>query len=243
MTQTDLPPARSLPTPARRDEPASYQPTARSTPTRHRDRASFDRATVHAILDEGLVAHVAFVADDGTPRLLPTAYARAGERLVLHGSTGSRWPSLDGKPVCVTVTLLDAVVLARSWTHHSMAYRSVIVHGTARRLRDEDERIAAMGALLDHIAPGRSSDTRPPTAKESAAIAVLTVDLDESTAKIRGSHVGEEPEDIDGPYWAGHVPLRLVAGLPVPSDTLRAGIPTPGVLRDYRRPFPRPGQE
>jgi nitroimidazol reductase NimA-like FMN-containing flavoprotein (pyridoxamine 5'-phosphate oxidase superfamily) len=214
--------------------PDAYTATSRTTPTRYRERASYDRAAVHAVLDEALVAHVGLLVG-GVPVVLPTVFARRDETLYLHGSTGSRLAALDGTPVCVTVTLVDGLVLARSWLHHSAAYRSVVVHGTARRVTDPDESLTAMGALLDHVAAGRSGDARPPTAKEFAQTAVIAVELVEVSLKARGGHVGAEPIDLDGPYWAGLIPLRTVADAPVPSPDLRPGISAPDYALDYRR--------
>src|ERR1051326_5227291 len=134
----------------------AYEQTPRTTATRYQDRMTYDRAAVHAVLDEALVCHLAFVLD-GAPVVLPTVYARRGDRLYVHGSSGGRIASLDGQRVGVTVTLMDALVLGRSWTHHSMAFRSVVVHGTARVVADRDERLAAMRALIEHGAPGRSA--------------------------------------------------------------------------------------
>ncbi len=208
----------------------------RTIPTRRRDRARYDADTVHAILDEGLVCHLGFVVD-GAPRVLPTIHARLGDTLYLHGSTGSRplrqAADDDGLPVCVTVTLVDGLVIARSAFDHSMNYRSVVAHGVARLVTDPDEKRAALDALVDHVAAGRSGDCRPPSAKELAATSVLALPLDEVSAKVRTGPAGDDPVNGDAPYWAGVVPLRTVAGAPEPDPASAA--PTPTYLADYHR--------
>lgn len=211
-----------------------YRRTQRSTPTRYADRAAYERAAVHAVLDEALVCHVGFIRD-GAPVVLPTVHARNGDVLYIHGSSGGRFSLLDGEPLGVTVTLVDGLVLARSWMHHSAAYRSVVIHAAARLVTDEAERWDAMARLIDHVAPGRSRDTRPPTRKELAMTAIVAVALDEVSLKARGAHIGEEPEDLDLPHWAGVIPLRLAAGAPVPAGDLKPGIATPGYLTGYQR--------
>ncbi|MCC3770163.1 pyridoxamine 5'-phosphate oxidase family protein [Streptomyces sp. UNOC14_S4] len=220
--------------------PAAYERTERSTPTRYRDRASYDRELVHSILDAGYVCHLGFVRD-GAPVVLPTLYGRVGERLYVHGSTGSRplrsasGAEEPGMPVCLTVTHVDGLVLARSAFHHSLNYRSVVVHGTARRVTDEEEMRTALSALVDQTVPGRSADSRPPTAKELAATAVLRVDLSEVSAKVRAAGPADDEEDLTLPHWSGVVPVATSYGTPVPADDLAPGIPVPGYLT-ARRP-------
>jgi uncharacterized protein len=211
----------------------AYQPTPRTTPTRYRERAHYDRETVHRILDEALVCHLGYVSA-GRPVVLPTTHARLGETLYLHGSTGSG-PLLAAKagsslPVCVTVTLVDALVLARSALHHSLAYRSAVVVGDARLVEDPDEKLRALHCLLDHIASGRAADCRAPNARELAATGVLALDLVEVSAKVREGGPVDEPEDLTLPYWAGMVPLHLQAGTPVPADDLDPAVTVPGYL-------------
>ncbi|MCV7195465.1 pyridoxamine 5'-phosphate oxidase family protein [Mycobacterium angelicum] len=197
----------------------AYHPTQRTTPTRYRERAHYDRVTVHGILDEALVCHLGYVSDD-RPVVLPTTHCRVGETLYLHGSTGSA-PMLAAKraglPVCVTATLVDGLVLARSAMHHSLNYRSVVVLGTARLVEDQTEKRRALAALLDHIRPGRAADCRPPNARELAATAVLALDLVEVSAKVRDGGAVDDPQDHALPYWAGVIPLHLVAGTPQPA--------------------------
>ncbi|MET7937083.1 pyridoxamine 5'-phosphate oxidase family protein [Streptomyces sp. NPDC005322] len=218
--------------------PDAYTPAERTVPTRARERASYDREVVHAILDEGYVCHLGFIRD-GAPVVLPTLYGRVGERLYVHGSTGARplrMASRDeageapGLPVCLTVTHVDGLVLARSAFHHSMNYRSVVVHGIARPVTDPAERAAALDALVDHVVPGRAADSRPANAKELAATAVLRLDLDEVSAKIRTGGPNDDPEDLTLPHWSGVVPVARTYGAPVPADDLAPGTPIPGYL-------------
>lgn len=210
----------------------AYRPTRRTTPTRYRERAHYDRKTVHSILDEALVCHLGYV-NDGQPVVLPTTHARVGETLYLHGSTGSgpmRAAKLAGLPVCVTATLIDALVLARSAMHHSLNYRSVVVVGAARLVEDQAEKRRALHALIDHIRPGRAADCRPPNSRELAATAVLALDLVEVSAKVRDGGVVDDPEDAALPHWAGVVPLRLTAETPVPASDLDPATLLPGYL-------------
>lgn len=217
---------------------SAYAPTSRTTPTRYRERARYDRATVHGILDEALICHVGFVGADG-PVVLPTTHARLGETLYLHGSTGSgpmlAAASSGGLPVCVTATLIDGLVFARSALHHSMEFRSVVALGNARLVQDDEEKLRAFAALLDHVAPGRSTDTRSPNARELAATAVLALDLVEVSAKVRTGGPVDDPEDTGLPHWAGVLPLTLQAETPIPADDLDPAIQLPAYLATYRR--------
>ncbi|MGW0613842.1 pyridoxamine 5'-phosphate oxidase family protein [Streptomyces sp. NPDC002788] len=213
---------------------AAYTPTDRTVPTRSPDRASYDRELVHAILDEAYVCHLGFVRD-GAPVVLPTLYARVGERLYVHGSTGSRplraaGQADPGLPVCLTVTHVDGLVLARSAFHHSINYRSVVVHGVAHDVTDPQEKRRALDALVDHVVPGRSADSRPADKKELAATAVIRLDLHEVSAKLRTGGVNDEPEDLTLPHWAGIVPVRRAYGTPVPDPGLATGTELPGYL-------------
>lgn len=217
----------------------AYAPTERTVPTRYRERARYDRATVHGILDEALFCHVGVVGDEG-PVVLPTMHVRLGETLYLHGSTGSG-PMLaaagapEGLPVCVTATLVDGLVLARSAMHHSLEFRSVVAVGNARLVRDDDEKRRALAALLEHVATGRSTDSRPPSARELAATAVIALDLVEVSAKVRTGGPVDDPEDLTLPHWAGILPLTLQPGPAIPADDLDAAVPLPSYLADYRR--------
>lgn len=213
----------------------AYTATERTVPTRSKERASYDRDLVHAILDEAYVCHLGFVRD-GAPVVLPTLYGRVGERLYVHGSTGSRplrtAGQLDpGLPVCLTVTHVDGLVLARSAFHHSINYRSVVVHGIAHQVTDPEEKRLALDALVDHVVPGRAADSRPADAKELAATAVLALDLAEVSAKVRTGGPNDEPEDLELPHWTGVVPVRREYGPLVPADDLADGIEVPAYLR------------
>ncbi|WP_033327078.1 pyridoxamine 5'-phosphate oxidase family protein [Streptomyces yerevanensis] len=214
--------------------PAAYTPSDRTIPTRSRKRAAYDQETVHSILDEGYVCHLGFVRE-GAPVVLPTLYGRVGERLYVHGSTGSRPLRMAGQaepglPVCLTVTHVDGLVLARSAFHHSLNYRSVVVHGIAHQVTDPDEKRAALDALVDQVVPGRSQDSRPANDKELAATAVLRLDLGEVSAKLRTGGPNDEPEDLDLPHWTGVVPLHKGYGTPVPADDLAPGVELPDYL-------------
>ncbi|QKW05383.1 pyridoxamine 5'-phosphate oxidase family protein [Streptomyces sp. NA04227] len=211
----------------------AYPQTPRTIPTRSRDRAHYDRESVHAILDGAYLCHLGFVRD-GAPVVLPTLYARVGERLYVHGSTGSRplraaatAPDDSGIDVCLTVTHVDGLVLARSAFHHSLNYRSVLVHGRAVDVRDEDERRIALDAIVDQVVPGRSADSRPANAKELAATAVIALDLREVSAKVRTGGPNDEPEDLALPYWTGVVPVQQRYGTPEPAEDLAEGIAVP----------------
>ena len=203
-----------------------FQPTARTTVRRRPERGRYDRAEVEAILDEGLVAHVGLVAD-GQPFVLPMAYARVDGHLYLHGSAASRLlrSLAAGAPVCVTVTLLDGLVLARSAFHHSMNYRSVVILGRAVAITGPDERERALAALVDHAVPGRSEEVRSPTRKELAATLLVRVDLDEVSAKVRTGPPVDDDDDLEVPVWAGVLPLRLVAGDPLPDGACAQALP------------------
>ena len=217
----------------------AYPTTSRTVPTRYRERARYDRATVHGILDEALICHVGYL-NAGRPVVLPTTHTRLGEVLYLHGSTGSG-PMLaaagspSGLPVCVTATLVDGLVLARAALHHSLEFRSVVATGTARLVQDRGEKLLALAALLDHVASGRSADSRPPNARELAATAVLALDLVEVSAKVRTGGPVDDVEDVALPHWAGVVPLTLNAGTPIPADDLDPAVPLPPYVTPYRR--------
>lgn len=210
--------------------------TERTTLHRSPARAVEDRAALHAILDEGLVCHVGFV-DAGSPYVLPTLYGRDGERLYLHGSTGSRMVRVlaSGAPVCVTVTLVDGLVLARSVFHHSMNYRSAVVLGSAVPVTDPEERLTALHRFTEHLVPGRWDAVRAPSRKEMAATAVLALDLDEASVKMRGGPPGDDEEDLALAVWGGVIPLRMVPGTPVDDPLLPPGVEPPEHVTGYRR--------
>ena len=200
--------------------------------------ARYDRETVHRILDEALICHLGYLSA-GRPVVLPTIHARLGETLYLHGSTGGG-PLLaarlvaSGLPVCVTVTLVDGLVLARSAMHHSVNFRSVVALGAVRVVDDEAEKLRALDGLLDHIAPGRAADCRTPNPRELAATGVLALDLMEVSAKVRTGGPEDDPEDCALPHWAGVVPLSVTAGAPIPAGDLDPATPVPGYLQKRR---------
>ena len=217
-----------------------YQRTERTRVRRLPERAAYDRATVHAILDEGFLCHVGFVAG-GQPYVIPTGYARVGETVYLHGSTGSRLGLRPGMDVCVTVTLLDGLVLARSAFHHSMNYRSVMALGRTRAVRDPEEKETALRALVDHIIPGRSDEIRGADRRELAATAVLALPLDEVSAKVRTGPPEDDDPDYDLPIWAGVLPVSLTPDDPVADPVLDPSVPTPEHVATWARPVP-PGR-
>ena len=216
-------------------------PGAPSTRTRLRRepaRGAYDRATIDAILDEALVCHLGFV-DDGQPVVIPTLHARRGNELLVHGSSASRALRLAGAgaPVCVTVTLIDGLVLARSVFEHSVNYRSVVVLGEARLLDDPDEKLGALRALTEQLVPGRWPDVRAPNRKELRATAVLELPIDEASAKIRRGPPGDgDGPDREWPAWCGEIPLRTVAGPPRPDPGRAVDAPLPDYVARYRRP-------
>jgi uncharacterized protein len=219
----------------RRAHPA---PSDRTRVRRVHERAVYDRETIHAVLDAALVAHLGFV-HDGQPFVIPTLQARVDEHVYVHGSAASRTLREVGSgiPACLTVTLLDGIVLARSVFEHSMNYRSVVVLGTAMSVADPDEKLVALEAFAEKLLPGRWKEARPPDRKELKATSVLRLPLDEASAKIRagGPDDGASP-DAELAVWAGHLPLVVEALDPVPDPALRTGIPVPPGLRPYRRP-------
>jgi uncharacterized protein len=209
-------------------------PTPRTKVRRRAGRGKYGRATVNAILDEGLVGHAAFVVD-GQPYAIPMLYARDGEVLYMHGSPLSRLVSglAGGVPVCFTVTLLDGLVLARSAFHHSVNYRSVVVLGEARAVRDCEAKHAALTRLVEHVAAGRSGDARGPSDPELEATEVLSLPLDEASAKVRTGPPVDARDDYKLPVWAGELPLHQVVGEPV--TDARCSQPVPAYVHNYRR--------
>jgi nitroimidazol reductase NimA-like FMN-containing flavoprotein (pyridoxamine 5'-phosphate oxidase superfamily) len=211
----------------------------RTTVKRLPQRGAYDRATLEAILDEGLVCHLGF-AVEGQPYVLPTTYARVDEQIYVHGSAASRMlrTLADGVNLCLTVTLLDGLVLARSAFHHSMNYRSVVVLGRGRAVADPREKALALRAIVDHVLAGRFDAVRPPSPQELKATTVLAVGLREASAKIRSGGPLDDEEDYALAVWAGHLPLSLTAGTPVEDPRVIAGVEIPAALLDYRRPQP-----
>jgi uncharacterized protein len=213
-------------------------PTERTRVRRHPERGAYDRSTVDAILDEALICHLAWVMDDGDPRVIPTIHVRTGDTLYVHGSAASRTlRSLrDGRRVCIEATVIDGLVLARSTPKHSMNYRSVVVYGAPREVTDPAERDAAQKALVEHVVPGRTADVRMPTPPELKETAIFAVTLDEASAKIRTGPPIDPPEDLTAPVWAGVVPVGASYGSPEPAPDLTPGIELPAYARRYRRP-------
>ncbi len=204
----------------------SFARTPRTRLHRLPARGSYDREVVAGILDEARMCHVGFVAD-GQPYVIPTIHARLDDELVFHGARASRLlRAMDG-PVCVTVTLLDGLVLARSTFHHSMNYRSVVVLGVAREVTDPERKRRALDRIVEHVAPGRTAVARGANDKELAATRVMALPLDEVSAKIRTGPPIDEPEDMVLPCWAGVIPLHVVVGDPIDSPDLRPGPTAP----------------
>jgi len=204
----------------------------RTTVRRLPKRGAYDRETIEAILDEALICHVGFVVD-GQPMVIPTIHARIDDSLYFHGSVASRMlRSLEqGVPACVTVTLLDGLVLARSAFHHSMNYRSVVVLGTATLVVDREEKLRVLEALVEHVMKGRSADARPPSDAELNATMVLRLPISEASAKIRTGPPIDDEEDYALPVWAGVLPLQLTPLEPVADPRLKADIELPQYLR------------
>jgi nitroimidazol reductase NimA-like FMN-containing flavoprotein (pyridoxamine 5'-phosphate oxidase superfamily) len=210
----------------------TYTPTTRTQVRRLPKRATYDKEQLHAILDEGYICHVGFVVD-GQPFVIPTGYARFGDQLYIHGSAASRMLRSAGErvDVCVTVTLVDGFVLARSVFHHSMNYRSVVVLGKARLVTDPEEKRAALRCFTNHIVAERWEEARQPTDQELKATSVLALPLEEVSAKVRTGPPIDDEEDYSMPIWAGVVPIRGQVGEPVPDDRMLPGIPTLDVRR------------
>jgi nitroimidazol reductase NimA-like FMN-containing flavoprotein (pyridoxamine 5'-phosphate oxidase superfamily) len=210
--------------------------TPRTTLKRLPQRGSYDRELINQILDEGFICHVGF-AIDGKPFVIPTGYARVGDSLVIHGSQASRMLRNLGQgiEVCVTVILIDALVLARSAFHHSMNYRSVVVFGRAALVEDPGEKLSALRALSDHMIPGRWEDVRQPNEREMTLTTVLSLPLEEASAKVRSGPPVDDEEDYDLPVWAGVIPLDLVAKTPVDDPRLGANAEVPQYASEYAR--------
>jgi uncharacterized protein len=208
---------------------------------RPRARGAFDRDLVYAILDEGFICHAA-CSVDGTVWMIPTAYARDGDRLVLHGAAANHVlkAAAAGAELTITVTLLDGLVLARSTFNHSLNYRSVVIFGTATDVTDTAEKAGALEKIVEHMLPGRSADARTPNPVELAKTRVVSVPLDEVSAKVRAGGPLDEEADVDLPVWAGVLPLRPEAGPPCPDPANQPGLDLPAYLDQPDRWGPRP---
>jgi nitroimidazol reductase NimA-like FMN-containing flavoprotein (pyridoxamine 5'-phosphate oxidase superfamily) len=205
---------------------------------RKRERGSYDRAVIDAILDEALIAHLGIVDEHGQPFVIPTLHARSGDVVYCHGSTASRTlrALAAGAPACLTVTLIDGLVLARSAMHHSANYRSAMLIGQATLVEDLDEKQAALRAVVEHIVPGRWDDVRAPSANELRATAVLALPIAECSAKVRTGGPVDDEEDYALGAWAGVIPLANSAAAPEPDQRLMAGIEPPAYVTAYSRP-------
>lgn len=214
----------------------SFPQTKRNRVARLPKRGHYDRATIYPIVDAALVCHVGFV-QDGQPFVLPTLHARDGDDMLLHGATTSRMLRYiqEGHPICLTMTLVDGIVLARSVFHHSINYRSAVLFGRGELIDDPAERLSAMERLTERIMPGRWADARPPSAQELKATTMIRVVVESGSAKVRTGPPGDDPEDLELPYWSGVLPLHEVAGDPQHDPTLQPGIGVPAYLQEYRR--------
>lgn len=220
-------------------------PTSEPTPPsdrvrlrRKRERGSYDRALIDTILDEALLAHVGIVEADGQPLVIPTLHARSGDVVYCHGSTASRTlrAMAAGAPACLTVSLIDGLVLARSAMHHSANYRSVMLLGKARPVLDPQEKLTAFETIVERLVPGRWNDVRHPSVNEMKATAVVALPIDEASAKVRTGPPADDEEDYALESWAGVIPLSTCAGTPQADPRLAEGIPLPSYAGDYRRP-------
>lgn len=214
----------------------TFPRTDRTTIKRLPKRGHYDRETIDPILDEGFICHVGFVVN-AQPFVIPTGYARVDDKLFIHGSQASRMLKTlaQGVDVCVTITLVDGLVLARSAFHHSINYRSVVVFGKAQLVSDREEKLAALLALSEHFVKGRWDDVREPTEQELRATTVLSLKLEEASAKIRTGPPIDDEEDYSLPIWAGVVPLKMVAEPPINDPRLPEGIEVPKYANEYRR--------
>jgi uncharacterized protein len=238
LTHADVAPAiNSAPRfPTRCIVSESITPTERTRVVREPHRGAYDRETIYKILDEGLVCHVGF-ATDGQPYVIPTLFARVGDAVYFHGSAASRMLRgvSAGLSICITVTLIDGIVLARSVFNHSMNYRSVVALGKATLVDAPEEKLLALRAFTEKILPGRWNDARQPNEKELNATSILRLPLTEFSAKIRSGPVEDDAPDRELPIWAGIIPLQLVAGAPIRDEKCDTAIPLPGYAAHYRR--------
>lgn len=238
MEATPQPPRQNGPV-TTADDTQAYQPTARTRPSRLTARVGYDRAAVRAVLDEALICHVGFVINE-EPVVLPHLYGRVDDTLYLHGSSGARafrTTGTQGTRACVTVTLLDGIVFARSAFHHSMNYRCVVAHGLAVPVVDEAEKRIALDVLINASARGRAEQSRRPSRQELAATSVLAFELEEVSIKTRTGPPVDEPEDLTLDYWAGVLPMETVTSAPIPAPGITQ--PPPANVADWlqeRRP-------
>jgi len=212
-----------------------YEASDTTTPSRHKERASWDESVIHSILDEALLGHLAFI-DDERPQVLPLLFVRLGESVFLHGSTGAHFARLAARKgsllVSFEVTLVDALVLARSAFSHSANYRCVVAHGEATLVREVEEKEAALAALMDKLVPGRNAEARPPRPDELRQTALLELPLTDVAAKVRSGGPLDDDEDLGLPVWAGLRPIVAHWGSPIAADGLAAGLAVPGYLAE-----------
>jgi nitroimidazol reductase NimA-like FMN-containing flavoprotein (pyridoxamine 5'-phosphate oxidase superfamily) len=215
----------------------AYEQTERTRVYRKPGRGSYDRQLVHTILDEALICHLGFI-QDGQPYVTPTIHARQGETIYLHGANANRTFRVlaDGVPCCLTATLIDELVLARSAQHHSMNYRSAMVFGTAREVTDPEEKLRGLRAVIEHVAPGRSDQVRGPNETELRSTKVLAMTIEEASAKVRTGPPLDEEADLELPNWAGTLPLAQVALEPIPAPDLDGDLPVPDHVIRWARP-------
>lgn len=213
-----------------------FEPTLRTSVRRIAKNAVYEREAIYRMIDEAIVCHVGFV-DDGRPFVIPTIPGRMGDRLIVHGSPASRMIKhlCSGEPICINITLLDGLVLARSLMHHSMNYRSVVLLGAGTEIKDDADKTFALKALTDHVMPGRWDDARQPNKQELAATAVVSFPLEEASAKVRTGPPVDEEADYELPVWARVLPLSLRTGEPIADPRLRSGISVPDYLASYNR--------
>lgn len=214
----------------------NFSKTQRTTIRRLPKRGFYDRETIYRILDEGLICHVGFSVGN-MPFVIPTIYGRDGETLYFHGAKASRMLKTlsEGVEACVTVTLVDGLVLARSAFHHSMNYRSVVIFGKASQVVDKDEKLKALLAISEHLIPGRWAEAREPNERELNATSVLSLPITEASAKVRTGGPVDDEEDYDLPIWAGELPLKLIAGEPITDSRQKIQVEIPDYIRAYSR--------
>lgn len=212
----------------------AFARTRRNKVIREPERGRYEREEIYRIVDEALLCHVGFV-QDGQPFVIPTLHARDGDTLLLHGSSASRMIRHigAGNPVCVTVTLLDGIVLARSVFHHSINYRSAVLFGTGRVLTGDDEKLAALARFTDRLLPGRWDDVRPPNRQELKATAAVAIPLESASAKVRVGPPKDDPDDVALPVWAGVLPLHQAVGDPLADELVPPGLPLPAYLAEF----------
>jgi uncharacterized protein len=217
---------------------SAQAPSPRTRVRRLPELGVYDRSRVEAIVDEAIHCHLAWVGDDGDPRVIPTIHARIGDVLYVHGSAASSTLRAikQGLPVAIAVTLVDGIRFARSMFEHSMNYRTVVVYGRAEEVTDRDELVRVFDAITDHVAPGRSADARPPTDAELKQTTFVKVALDECSAKVSEGFPEEPDEDLALDVWAGILPLGTMPGEPIPDPLLRPETRVPSYVADYRRP-------